>query len=272
MKRIMLCASVMLFTSCLLPGQAARPAFEVASVKPAPPITPGQMKIGMNQDPGRISYSGLPLRALIARAYRVKDYQINGPDWLNSQRFDIVATLPSGAKNDQVPEMLQTLLEDRFQLKFHREPKETPVYGLVVAKGGLKIKEVEVEKDARPNTMVRMQLGHLDLQEVRLGGLADVLSRLLDRPVVDMTETKGAFNIKLDWAQDLSMLAGKGGVMVMPAGGGEGPRGEPPAASDPSGPSIFTAVQEQLGLKLEPRKAPVEILVIDHAEKVPTEN
>jgi uncharacterized protein (TIGR03435 family) len=265
-----------LLASSLAAQTSARPAFEVASVKPAGPIVRGQFKMGMTQDPGRVTIEGLPLSAIIARAYRVKAYQINGPDWIGA-RFDITAKLPAGASDDQIPEMLQTLLEDRFQMKFHREPKEMPVYALVVGKGGLKMIPVpETEGDPAPAArMVRFQPGHLTVEKMQLTALADLLSSFVDRPVVDQTETKGQFKITLDFALDMSMMGQQKGagakMMIMRDGGGGPVAGEAPLP-DPAAPSIFTAVQEQLGLKLDPRKVPVDIMVIDHLEKLPTEN
>ncbi len=273
---------VLLTASALAQAPAlasARPSFEVASIKPAAPLTPGQMKMGMTQDPGRVNIQGLPLGALIARAYRLKAYQISGPDWLNSAsaRFDVLAKLPAGASEDQVPEMLQVLLEDRFQLKFHREPKELPVYALVIGKNGLKmtpLEETEGDKSA-PANRVRLMPGHLETERITLSALADLLSSFVDRPIVDQTETKGPFKLKLDFALDTSVMNSRAGgkmVMMQREGGGPGPGASELPSADPSGPSIFTAVQEQLGLKLDAKKSPVDILVIDHLEKTPTEN
>jgi len=179
----------------------------------------------------------------------VKDFQLSGPDWLNSEIYDIAATMPPSTSTDQVLPMLQSLLADRFQLKLHRETKEVPMYALVVGKTGLKIKEGEFGHSSTSASQ-----GQLTAQKIPLSKLADFLSNQLGSPVTDMTGMKGFFDFTLEWAPDARP-------------------GEAGGASDSTpGASIFTAVQEQLGLKLESRKGPVEILVIDHVEKIPTGN
>ena len=247
---------------------SATPAFEVASVKVSAPITDGRVMMSMGGDPGRINYTGLPLRALIARAYGVKDYQISGLDAFGADRYDVVAKLPPDTPREQVPLMLQNLLAERFKLKLHREQKEMPVYALVVGKGGVKMKEVEPAPGG--NSQVNMRMGKLDLPKAPISALADVLSRVLDRPVLDMSESKASYDITLEFTPDESTRGGMMGMRMAGPGPGSGP--DRPATDGAAAPNIFTAIQEQLGLKLESRKAPVEILVVDHAEKVPTEN
>jgi uncharacterized protein (TIGR03435 family) len=236
-------------------GFCQQPSFEAASIKPS---VPGEKGASMHNDPGRIAFSNVSLRNCIVNAYKVRDYQVVGPDWLNSARFDIVATLPSGAPQDQMPLMLQSLLAERFKLSLHRETKELPVYALVVGKNGPKLHETE-----SGDSSMRSSGGHIEAQKSRMPGLAASLSIWAGRPVLDMTGLTGYYDYKLDFSVDPGLMQGvfaeKAAAIAARAG-----------ATD--GPSIFTAVQEQLGLKLEPRKAPVEILVIDHAEKVPTEN
>src|SRR5215831_13750982 len=128
---------------------AAAPAFEVASIKPSEPITPamiasGKLHAGMKTDNARVDIGNFPLMQLICKAYDVKMYQVQGPPWLMSgQRFDIVANMPPGSTKEQVPQMLQALLAERFKLVVHRDSKEQTVYGLVVGKGGIKMKESE---------------------------------------------------------------------------------------------------------------------------------
>ena len=248
---------------------AQTPRFEVASVKMSAPITDGKVMISMGGDPGRINYQGLPLRTLIARAYRVKDYQVSGLDAFGSDRYDVVATMAPDTPPEQVALMLQNLLAERFKLKLHREQKEMPVYALVVGKGGVKLTEVEPAKDGNSN--VNMRMGKLDLPKATFAGLADMLSRMMDRPVLDMSGNKATYDIALQFTPDESTMGGMGMKMRM-AGPGPGPAADHPATDGSAVPNIFTAIQEQLGLKLEARKAPVEILVVDHAEKVPTEN
>jgi uncharacterized protein (TIGR03435 family) len=215
-------------------------------------------------------------------------------------RWDIQATLPEGTNKDQVPEMLQALLAERFKLKVHKDSKEQPVYGLVVAKGGHKMKPAPAEaapKEDEPKTpsnavsvrqegsgmvvktgaggAMKMTMGpnmtmHMESEKVTMEQFADMVTGFVDKPVVDMTELKGNWQIALDLTMDdLRAAASKAGVAIpaMPPAGG----GAPGAASDPGGPAIFSSIQ-QLGLKLEQKKAPVDIIVVDSAEKKPTEN
>jgi uncharacterized protein (TIGR03435 family) len=150
--------------------------------------------------------------------------------------------------------MLQKLLADRFKLTLHRTTKEFPVYELVTAKNGPKLKEVEA---GGSNT--NSGRGHMTATRISMQRLSEFLSRQVDRPVLDMTGLKGVFDLTLDWTPDESLSAKKPG------------EGEV-AIDAPKSPSLLTALQEQLGLKLQARRAPIEILVVDHAEKVPTEN
>jgi uncharacterized protein (TIGR03435 family) len=289
--------------------------FEVASVKPAAPLNAGQIlsgqaHVGMRIDAARVDIGSMSLADLIRVAYRVKAYQVSGPDWMGSERFDVLAKLPEGASREQVPEMLQALLAERFKLTVHRESKEHAVYALVAGKNGPKLKESPPDadapagggaptalEDANPqvrlsgrgeNTQVsisggqfgtaHMSMGsdgtmHLEAPKMTMAALADTLSRFFDRPVLDLTEIKGTYQVVMDLSmEDLRNAARNFGMMAPGLGGGRG--GERPAAnaaSDPGGLSIFAAVQ-QLGLKLEPRKVPLEAIVIDHLEKAPTEN
>jgi uncharacterized protein (TIGR03435 family) len=297
MRQLML--TVALATAAF--GQTG-PAFDVASIKPAaPPGMPGvsgKFRVGMNIDGARVDIGFMSLADLIRTAYRVKPYQVSGPNWMSGERWNILATLPDGASRDQVPDMLKTLLAERFGLKVHTENKEHAVYVLVVAKNGPKLKESEIEADeppaggavsisrdgqgvalkGGPMGATRMSMGpggtmHMEAGKMTMTQFTEVLSRFVDRPVIDMTELKGSYQVELDLTrEDLGNVARSAGIMIPPAGLG-GDSGKPPgdAASDPSGGSVFAAVQH-LGLKLEPRKAPLDIIVVDHLEKAPTEN
>jgi uncharacterized protein (TIGR03435 family) len=309
--------------------------FEVASIKPAPPLNPdairaGKLRIGMNIDGARVSINGLPVFSLLPQVFRVKQYQVSGggtpADFLNTERWDIEAKLPDGATEDQVPDMLLNLLVDRFKLAYHRENRERPVYALIVGKTGTKLKEAEVEPAAPAadgsktdpskqdgavvlNTgqgeirikqeaggrgmgrggatisspqfgTMKMQMGedgqmHLEAAKITMAGLAELLTGFVDRPVLDMTELKGGYQVTLDLSlQDIMAVAraqGALGGFGGPGGPGAGGGAAVPAASDPSGGAIFSAVQK-LGLKLDARKASVETIVVDHLEKTPTEN
>jgi uncharacterized protein (TIGR03435 family) len=317
---IRICAGFLLAAAAAL-GQtpAAASAFEVASIKPAAPITPqtimsGKVHVGMTVDAARVDIGNSSLADLIRIAYRVKPYQVSGPGWMSSERFDVIATIPEGASSDQVPEMLQALLAERFKLVAHRESKERAVYALVVGKNGSNLKEsapdadapnpdsasggvafataggtVRVNKDSKTVVVTggrglvptRVSMGpdgmHLEFAKITLGALADTLSSFVDRPVVDMTELKGNYQVTLDLAMEdmrsVAMKAATTAGIALPGaiGAGDTAKGPADAASDPSGGSIFAAIQK-LGLKLDPRKAPVETMVIDRLEKSPTEN
>jgi uncharacterized protein (TIGR03435 family) len=329
MQRAILGASLIIFTSCAAFGQGAAesPTFEVASVKPAEPQPMGQMRIMMrggpgSPDPGQITYSGVSLKDVLVNAYAVKGYQISGPKWLDSERFDIVAKIPKGATKEQFQLMLQNLLAERFKLTLHHETKELPMYALVVGKGGHKLKE-SVEDDAaagaapqggaagdapppppgagyggapvmgrmkvgadgmpqlpanmgKNNMMVMMMNGRMRLvaNHRPITALLEMLSGQLGFPVVDATGLKANYDFTLDFSPD--GMNGPMGMMPPPPppmhdgapGGGGAMAGSP----DVGGPTIFAAVQEQLGLKLEQKKGPVDLLVIDRLEKAPTEN
>lgn len=240
--------------------------FEVVSIKPSDPAN--QRREYFMTPGGGFSGRGLTLRILIARTYNVLDAQISGgPAWMNSEPYDIQAKALRNASDESVPndlskltpeqsklfqdqffERVRALLADRFQLEFHRETKELPVYALVVAKGGPKMHE----STDRPG--IQLRRNQVDAKAQALGSLTGILSQRLGRPVLDETRLKGNYDFSLYWESD--------------------PSPAPPdstVAPDASGPSIFTALEEQLGLKLESKKGPVEILVIDNAGK-PSEN
>src|ERR1017187_3196171 len=267
------CAGLALLTAGAAFGQtqAAPPAIEVASVKPAPPpADPGELKVQMGGDPGMIDYKNVSLKTLIARAYEMKEFQISGPDWLETARFDILAKVPPNAPKGQTPLMLQNLLAERFKLKVHREQKVMPVYSMVVGKGGLKVKPLEGDPEGSMRNMFSPKSRAFSGQ-MTLAALAAALSQMLDRPVVDLSGVKGTYDIDLEWVPDEheSSALTKMRVMGGQAGGGGEAHGE---TSDPNGQSIFGALQEKLGLRLGGRKSQGDILVVDAAEKVPTEN
>lgn len=206
-------------------------------------------------NPGQISFTSASLITLIASAYGVKAYQISGPAWFDAVSFDIVAKLPPGTSKEQVDPMLQNLLAERFALRLHHEKKALPVYTLTVGKNGPKMKlceDPEAGGEMGPwNGGARLAAPNWTMQ-----ALADFLSPRLDRPVLNMTALTPRYDFTLYWLAE---------NMEMP------PRTATDEAAEPA-PSIFSAVQEQLGLKLERSTSPVDMLVIDHAEKTPTEN
>jgi uncharacterized protein (TIGR03435 family) len=260
---------------------AARPQFEVASVKRN---NSGERGMDLDATPGgRLTAKNAPLRLLIKNAYDVRDFQILGaPGWVESERWDIEAKAGDNAGPDQLVAMLQTLLEARFKLTFHRETKEFPVYTLAAAKNGLKLPNAKegicaapdapTQSDAagqparkpcgRVGVMLSAKGGKLKGENVTTAALAKVLGNIMDRPIAEKTGFKGTFDIDVGFTPD-QLLAG---LPNLPPGDSANAA----ASSDAAGTSIFAALQ-QLGLKLESTKGPVEVLIIDHVEK-PGEN
>jgi len=231
------------------------PAFEVASVKRSQADSGGMT---MTSDLGRLTLRSVTLKFCIEVAYHARDYQLSGgPGWFGSESYDIDAKAAGPAKDSELYLMLQALLAERFKLSLHRETKEAPTYALVVGKNGIRVHEVEIGDGAE----LRVSRDRLTGRKVPMSRFAEALSNLLGRPVQDMTGLSGVFDFSLTWTPDESLPTQKPGVQGDVA----------PAAENASNPSIFGAVQEQLGLKLEARKGSVEILVIDHAER-PTQN
>jgi uncharacterized protein (TIGR03435 family) len=271
---------------------APRPEFEVATIRPSAQTSQDGVTAGFRIDGAQIHAAYLTLKDYIGVAYRVKLYQISGPDWIGSDRFDIAATLPAGVPTSQVPEMMQRLIEERFQVKMHRDKKDFPVYVLEVAKGGLKMPESAPDLDAAnadakaPLNItgggsaqgVSVNLGRgssytfsnnkFEAKRLTMAALAASLERFMDRPIVDMTDLKASYDLALDVTPEdyqamLIRAAVTAGVVM------------PPQAlrflDGASVPSLFEAMQK-LGLKLDARKAPLDLLVIDEARKTPTEN
>jgi len=253
------------------PPTPAPLAFEVASIKPAPAQQGPRRHVGLSQDEGRITISNMSMRNLLTQAYKVKDQQLIGPDWIDSERYDIVAKLPEGATKAQVPQMLQTLLKERFKVTVHKESKTMPVYAMVVAKGSPKLKTADADTglNMRMSPVGRQLTGQATLDHV-----ADVLSSSMDRSVLNLTGLTGVYDIDLTWTPDDTDRAGAKMAMIGPGPGGPRPEHpeDPKAAASADAPNIFIALQEKLGLKLEARKAPVDVIVVDSAEKIASEN
>lgn len=234
----------------------SQPAFDVASVKPADPSSHG---ISLSGDPSRLAIRNVTIKFLIGLAYNVKDFQIlGGPRLLDSERYDIEATyrVNSPERRDrrltfvtiqadpQVRLMLQALLVDRYHLAIRHETKELPVYSLNIAKNGPKLRESTAPEDLQN---MRVDLGQVKSNRMSMEQLAGVLSRLLGMPIVDKTGLTAYYDFSLKWSPE-----------------------ETSADTTPA-PSIFTAIQETLGLRLVSAREPVDVLVIDHLEK-PTAN
>jgi uncharacterized protein (TIGR03435 family) len=241
-----------LFLASVATIAAAGAEFEVATVKSSPPPTGDLININVGTvRNGKVTFGNASLSDCLKFAYGiVSDEQIAGPDWIKSRavRFDIVAQAAPGTERDQLQPMLQSLLADRLKLALHHEQKELSFLALVVGKNGPKLREATAGAAASGDNIAARR--HIVSNRMSMGLLATLLSRFEREIVVDQTGLKGLFEIKLDWTPD-----------------------DGAAANDlATGPSIFTAVQEQLGLKLESRKGPLDVLVIDHAEKVPADN
>jgi uncharacterized protein (TIGR03435 family) len=233
-----------------------QPSFEVVSIRSTPSSTRPTGKKA-ESDAGRLRYSYIPMLQLIANAYQVETYQVFGPSWLATERYEIEAKLPQNSTRDQVPLMLKTMLADRFHFASHRETRQIPVFALVVAKGGPKMRPSQV-----PDSGVGLRYysptkraikGKIDIAElVFLLKVPGGDSALAERPLLDMTGLKGPFDIQLEWTIDNPAASG--------------------SSDADAGPTIFSALQDQLGLKLEPRRSPAEAIVVDRVDKTPTEN
>jgi uncharacterized protein (TIGR03435 family) len=300
-----------IFAACLTHGQT----FDAASIKPpeAPRMSGRDMIIMRGpsggpgtKDPGRIKYPSTNVKTLLMNAYDVKNFQISGPSWLDTEQFYVEATMPPDTTKEQFRVMLQNLLADRFKLTIHRESKELPMYTLTVGKNGHKLKPSEetpppaegADAPALPaigpgpikfgpdgfpvlpgmgaggrggfSTMMMPNHARATASKQTMDDFASRLTGILNRPVTNATELKGKFDFVLDYSPE-GLDGGRGALMMRamppPPGGGasEMPEVEPAA-------SIFVAIQSQLGLKLDAKKGPVEIIVVDHAEKTPTAN
>jgi uncharacterized protein (TIGR03435 family) len=316
-----------IFFCCGAYGQSAAnlPSFVAASVKPAaPPNAPGGGPQMMGRhggpgtpDPRQLTCMYTPLSALLTTAYGLKRYQINGPNWLDSERFDVVEKLPGETTKEQYRLMLQNLLAERFKLTLHHQTKELPMYALVVGKDGPKMKPSEEEpagKDATsqdeapsaplpppptpptpspglperpkmdadgfpvlPPGMRKVTVNMMNAKTGRfrmlashesMPHLAEMLGNRLGRPVMDETGLKGLYDFILEYAPGES-VGPMAGIPPPPPGGENGAAS---TAGSPDAAGLFSAIQAQIGLKLQQKKGPVDLLVIDRLEKVPTEN
>jgi uncharacterized protein (TIGR03435 family) len=254
-------------TAWAIPEAAARPkpmaadadpSFEVATIKPSKPDTPGR---GFTVRGRTFSTVNTTLSSLVTFAYGLHPRQLTGaPSWVETDKYDLTAQ-PDGEgqpSEKQLRSMLQKLLADRFKLSFHREKRELAVYAIVVDKSGSKLTKNETDPNGLPGLFFR-GLGVLPARNATMADLAGLLQGVvLDRPVVDQTGLTGRFDFTLTWTPDETQF-GELGIKV------------PPPPDGATAPGLFTAMQEQLGLKLESIKAPVDVLVVDRVEK-PTDN
>lgn len=259
-RRVALTCSAAVLMMALSPGRDAfgeqdqtvkASAFEVASVKPNPDMgPPGDIPVNADRSPGHFAMRDKPLRFIVEWAYDLKDYQIVGPQWIQSdQRYDISATAPGPAPDDQMRPMLRELLAERFQMKSHFEKRELGVYALVKGKGEPKLKKADPNSAQNFGSLAK---GKLHFPNAPLSRLTLLLTRRMDRPALDLTGFSGNF----DYMVDLSGLGYRNNS----------------SGYDGEGPSVFQAIQDDLGLKLEPGNHLVDVLVLDSVNKVPTRN
>ncbi|HEY6340701.1 MAG TPA: TIGR03435 family protein [Bryobacteraceae bacterium] len=275
------------------PAQAAPPRaeFEVASIKLFDRSVQGQLLAGLHVDGAQIRAVGLTLRDLLGIAYQIKATLISGPDSTSSEQFDVSATLPAGSTRAQLPEMFQALLADRFQVKVHRDKKDFAVYALLVGKGGLKMKETppdpndkgddgprgNVETTRTGNgatvnfgrgTSFTLANNRFEARKMSMALFAGNLERFADRQIVDMTGLTAQYDFAFDvtpeeyMAMQLRAAVWVGAVL-------------PPEAQkmlDASSPAALGDALQQIGLRLDARKAPLDVLVIDDALRTPTAN
>lgn len=264
MLRVLAVAALFLATCSAQPPAVARQAFEVATIKSNKSGSRGVM---ISPRPGgKFVARNSSLESLIAFAYQINNFQFSGaPDWLHSERYDIEAKASEDLTSASMRPMLQALLEDRLHLKFHRETKEEAVYALLVGKHG-KLQDAG-ECNTPPGTpppppkpgeppppgcgSLAMLRGRIIAEKVPIARLVAALANLTERMVLDETNLTGKYDIHLRYAPDIDAPG--------------------QTQSDPNSPSLFSALQEQLGLKLESKKGPVEMFVIDHVER-PSEN
>jgi uncharacterized protein (TIGR03435 family) len=233
--------------------------FEVATIKPSPP---GETGCVLRPAPGGEQYIAacLPLRPILWTAHWLKPNQvIGGPAWIDSDPYDIVGLAGRPSSIDDLHTMMQNLLADRFHLQFHRETKELPVYVLTVDKGGAKNlgrREIRNGSDLKIDQVTEGLNQKWTAESAPMNFFSWRLSQMMDRPVIDGTGLEGGYDFKLAFTNDPPF---------------RGAAGKAPEPVDASGPNIFEALRDQLGLRLEAQRGPVEILVIDHVER-PTAN
>jgi uncharacterized protein (TIGR03435 family) len=268
----------------LLACPAFAQQFEVASIKPFAPG--GQVLGGVHVDGAQIRVAGLSLRDLLGMAWKMKATLITGPDWTATERFDIAATLPAGSTMAQLPEMMQALLADRFQVKTHKDKKEFPVYALLVAKAGSKLKETSLDPDRDTRSVASTSTGNgltvnfgsgvsytfadnrFEAHKLTMALFAGNLERFADRQIVDMTGLTGQYDFAFDvMPEDYRAMLLRSAVWV-----GVNLPPEAQKMLDASSPAALGDALQQIGLRLEARKAPLDVLVIDDALKTPTAN
>ena len=239
---------------------AQAPPFDVASLKPSPPTMGDSIRINLGTVlHGELRMTNVSLADILRFAFAITNAeQIDGPDWIKNKtiHFDIVAKAPPGTTIEPVRMMLQTLVVERFKLVYHREPRELSYLALSIAKKGSKLEPAE---EGAPDGGSKYYIGDIETKAVTIPMLATVLSRYLREPILDETGLKGYYAVHLKWTPERPLSA-------------TGAGGPAPQASDAEGPSIYDAVQSQLGLRLEGRKGKVDVIVVDSALQTPIAN
>jgi uncharacterized protein (TIGR03435 family) len=291
MSRNLLLAALLSVSAAL--AQAPRQEFEVASIKPFDNAVVDRMNVGVHLDGAQVHVGAFSLKDYLLMAYDIKIYQLEGPDWISSARFDVDAKLPAGMEKPDIRLMMRSLLEDRFGLKTHKGSKELPVYAIVVAPDGVKMQESKVDPADPPFASgssgsvdvkasggregVNLNYGHgttfafannkIEGRRLVMPLFVDVLGRFTDRPVLDKTNLTAAYDFTIDLSQEdyMAMLirsAVNAGVTLPP---------EALRLMNSSDDTLVMALR-RLGLKLENRKAPVDTVVVDQMRKTPSEN
>jgi len=235
-------------------GFCQTPTFEAASVKPSPE---GPGHSGWHTRTGYLVLQNQNLRTMVATAYRLtEDRVLGGPKWIDSDRYNVEARAAGPADDPELLVMLQNMLAERFQVKLHREQKELSGYLLATVKGRLKI-EPDPPDPNNPNAGSKSHgsRGRLEAQRISMDKLTEILSRQLGVPVVDKTDAKGVYTFTLEWTPEPRRPAASDSLV----------------ATEPAGPTLFDALAQQLGLKLESKKIRAEVIILDQAQK-PTEN
>lgn len=261
--------------------------FEVASIRPTSGAAENQAT-NFHFDAAQVRLVSLPLKYFIGMACGIKLGQVLGPDWISSDRYDIQATLPPGSSREQVPQMLLSLLEDRFGMKLHREKREFPVYALVRGKSALMVKEASPDEAGAPAPVngsasgsangITVNLGNgsswsfmpnrFEAHKLTMEAFASYLERFADRTIIDMTGLKGQYDLAFDVnPEDYQPMMIRNTISVGIS--------LPPQALkvlDNSSSAALSDALEKIGLKLESRKAPLEVIVVDSARRTPAEN
>jgi uncharacterized protein (TIGR03435 family) len=283
---VVLTSAIVCSAFVITPAAQTPLRFEVASIRPSASQPSGT--VGLRITPGQARFSFLSLKDYITIAYGVRAYQIAGPDWLAAVRFEIVAKIPEGQQPNQVPAMMRALLEDRFKLRTHRESREFAIYSLEIAPRGPAL--VPVPDEQQPQAAFAVESGpsaegkkvtslgggatlalgdnRFEADKVTMTMLADTLARFVDRPVVNMTNLEGRYDIAFSLApEDFQAMMTRSTI-----GGGFAVPPEMLHRLEAASTAAIPDALEKVGLLLRSRHAPIDVLVIDRVERIPTEN